>query len=258
MITSTSNPQIKNLSLLGKKAKARNEQGVFLAEGMKMFEEIPKEWIKSLYVSESFLSENEKFRKIMRMDYEAVTDAAFKAACDTKTPQGILAVVKMPEWDASEILAKQNGCYLLLENIQDPGNLGTMIRTAEAAGMTAVIANDTSADVFNPKTVRATMGSIFRMPYVKTGDFAGTVRKLKENGAVVHAARLNGEKLYDEPDYRGTCAFLIGNESGGLTDAAAELADSSVRIPMEGKAESLNAAMAAAILMYEAGRQRRS
>lgn len=257
MITSASNPRIKELALLGKKAKAREEQGVFLVEGMKMFEEIPKEWIRNLYVSESFLSENDNFRKIMKMDYEAVSDSAFKAACDTKTPQGILAVVNRPKWDFSEIFANSNGCYLFLENIQDPGNLGTMVRTAEAAGVTAVIASNTSADIYNPKTVRATMGSIFRMPFLEAGDFGGMIRKVKGNGVSIYAASLNGGKLYDEPDYRGACGFLIGNESGGLTDETAALADASVQIPIEGMAESLNAAIAAAILMYEANRQRR-
>lgn len=257
MITSASNPRVKELALLGKKAKARKEQGVFLAEGMKMFEEIPKEWIRSLYVSESFLSEDDKFRKVMRMDYEAMSDSAFKAACDTKTPQGILAVVEMPKWDFSEILSNPNGCYLFLENIQDPGNLGTMIRSAEAAGMTAVIASGSVADVYNPKTVRATMGSIFRMPFFEADDFRGTIRKMKDGGTALYAARLNGGMLYDEPDYKGACGFLIGNESGGLTGETAALADESVQIPMEGKAESLNAAVAAAVLMYEANRQRR-
>lgn len=257
MITSASNPRVKELALLGKKSKERKERGVFLAEGIKMFSEAPREWIQKVYVSESFMYGEENCRMVADVNYDILSDSAFKAACDTKTPQGILAVVKMPKWDFTEILADPDGCYLFLENIQDPGNLGTMIRTAEAAGITAVIASDTAADVYNPKTVRATMGSIFRMPYLETGDFKGVIRQVKENGAAIYAAHLQGGKLYDEPDYRGACGFLIGNESGGLTGETAALADETVQIPIAGKAESLNAAIAAAVFMYEANRQRR-
>lgn len=257
MITSTSNPRIKNLVLLGKKAKARKEQGVFLAEGRKMIEEAPKEWIRELYVSESYLAEKENDRRLRGMEYEVLSDHVMKAAADTQTPQGILAVVSMPRWDFAGITEKDSGCYLFLEDIQDPGNLGTMIRSGEAAGITAVIAGRGTVDLYNPKTIRSTMGSIYRMPFFVAEDLKQTICTMKEQGMKLYAAHLKGNRLYDEPDYRQKCGFLIGNEGNGLTEEIAGLADEYIRIPMEGSVESLNAAIAAAVLMYEANRQKR-
>lgn len=257
MITSTSNPQIKNLILLGKKAKVRREQRVFLAEGRKMFSEAPREWVRRIYVSESFLSEEKNRRLLEGRDFEVVADSVFHAASDTRTPQGILTVVSAPEWDFAEVTAEPGGCYLFLESIQDPGNLGTMLRTGEGAGIRAVIANQTTADLFNPKTIRSTMGSIYRVPFFVAEDFGGVISEMKSKGVKMFAAHLKGSVPYDEPDYRSACGFLIGNEGNGLTEDAAALADACVRIPMEGKVESLNAAIAATIFMYEANRQRR-
>lgn len=257
MITSTSNPQIKNLVLLGKKAKARKDQGVFLAEGRKMLEEVPKEWIRSLYLSESFVCDKKNWDMIRKLDYEVLSDHVMKAAGNTQTPQGILMIVSIPEWDFKKTIENKKGCYLFLENVQDPGNLGTMLRTGEAAGITAVIADASTVDLYNPKTIRATMGSIYRMPFFAAEDFRETIRQFKDSGTKLYAAYLGGEKMYDEPDYKGMCGFLIGNESKGLTEETAALADARIKIPMEGKVESLNAAAAAAVLMYEANRQRR-
>ncbi len=257
MITSTSNAQVKNLILLGKKAKARKEQGVFLVEGRKLSEEAPRDWIKATYVTESYLKEKEHQAHFNGLTYETLSDSVMKAAGGMQTPQGILTVVAMPEWDLKQTLEEKEGCYLLLEGIQDPGNLGTMLRTGEAAGITAVIANAGTVDVYNPKTVRATMGSIYRVPFFAVEDFYGTIRRLKARGINIYAAHLEGKRAYDAPDYRAGSGFLIGNEGNGLSDAATALADESVRIPMEGRAESLNASVAAAILMYEANRQKR-
>lgn len=257
MITSTSNPRIKKLVLLGKKAKARKEQGVFLAEGRKMIEEAPKEWIRELYVSESYFAEKENAGSLRGMEYEVLSDHVMKAAADTQTPQGILAVVSMPRWNFADITEKDSGCYLFLEDIQDPGNLGTMIRSGEAAGITAVIASKGTVDLYNPKTIRSTMGSIYRVPFFSADDFKRTICTMKEQRMKLYAAHLKGSRPYDEPDYRQKCGFLIGNEGNGLTEEIAGLADEYIRIPMEGSVESLNAAIAAAVLMYEANRQKR-
>jgi len=257
MITSTSNPQIKNLILLGKKAKARYEQGVFIVEGKKMVREAPREWIQNIYVSESYLTRKEHQDGLLGMEYELLSDHVLKAAAGTQTPQGILAVVRIPQWDFFRVFQADPVCCLLLEGIQDPGNLGTMLRTAEAAGITAVIASPETADLYNPKTIRATMGSIYRMPYFAPDDFYGALSDLKRRGIRIYAAHLKGSVSYDAPDYRGACAFMIGNEGKGLTGTAVGLADAAVKIPMQGKAESLNAAVTASVLMYESSRQRR-
>ena len=255
MITSAGNQQMKNLVLLMKKAKARNEQETFVVEGRKMAEEIPDGWLIQTYVSETFERENELF--LIGRDYEVVSDSVFKAVSDTQTPQGILCLVKKPSYRLNDLLSDKNAHLLIVESIQDPGNLGTMLRTGEGAGISGVIMNQSTVDLFNPKTIRSTMGSIYRVPFFVTDDLEQTILELKSQGIKVYAAHLKGTLCYDEPDYRGPSAFLIGNEGNGLSDVVADCADTYIKIPMQGQVESLNAAISAALLMYETSRQRR-
>ena len=156
-----------------------------------------------------------------------------------------------------DLLKKKNPMFLVLEDLQDPGNLGTMLRTGEGAGISGVIMNQSTVDLFNPKTIRSTMGSIYRVPFFVTDDLEQTILELKSQGIKVYAAHLKGTLCYDEPDYRGPSAFLIGNEGNGLSDVVADCADTYIKIPMQGQVESLNAAISAALLMYETSRQRR-
>jgi TrmH family RNA methyltransferase len=176
---------------------------------------------------------------------------------DTRTPQGILSVVEMPEYQLEQMLAQEHTLLLILEDIQDPGNLGTMLRTGEGAGVTGVIASGGTVDLYNPKTIRSTMGSIYRVPYLAAEDLEGMIRRIKDKGVALYAAHLQGSVSYETPDYTTACGFLIGNEGNGLTEKTARLADTYVRIPMAGKVESLNAAVSASLLMYECNRQRR-
>ena len=259
MITSSSNQQMKNIAMLMKKAKARREQGIFVVEGRKMCKEAPKDLLVKVYVSESFLAEPDAKELLADKDYEIVADSVFKSISDTQTPQGILCLVKIPQYKLGDLLCGENTHLLVLESIQDPGNLGTMLRTGEGAGITGVIMNQTTVDLFNPKTIRSTMGSIYRMPYYITSDLGATITSLREQyGVNVYAAHLKGRMQYDEPSYCKGTAFLIGNEGNGLSSEIAELADIYIRIPMEGEVESLNAAVSAALLMYETNRQRRN
>ena len=153
MITSTANKQVKNIIQLTKKTKERQMQRVFLAEGIRIFEEIPKDWLQSIYVSDSFLQKKECPDKINGMEYETVSDEVFQRMADTKTPQGILCVVKQPQYELEELLRGDRTSLLILEGIQDPGNVGTIFRTAEGAGATGIIMSG-CADLFAPKTVR--------------------------------------------------------------------------------------------------------
>lgn len=258
MITSSSNQQMKNITALMKKAKTRTEQGLFVVEGRKMFEEVPAAWLDKIYVSESFLQQEDAESLLADRAYEVVSDSVFKSVSDTQTPQGIMCLVRMPHYELSELLRGKDTHLLVLESIQDPGNLGTMLRTGEGAGVTGVIMNQTTVDLFNPKTIRSTMGSIYRVPFLVTKDLAGTIDAIKKEGVAVYAAHLKGKMQYDEPDYCGGTAFLIGNEGNGLSDETAGRADTYIRIPMEGKVESLNAAISASLLMYETNRQRRA
>lgn len=258
MITSTSNQQIKKLSLLMKKAKERKEQGLFVVEGVKMFGEAPREWLAGVYVSEQFVSNEEHHKLLSDVPYEIVADSVFRAVSDTQTPQGILAVVRMPKYTMDDMLRGDQTHLLILESVQDPGNLGTMVRTGEGAGITGVVMNRTTVDLFNPKTIRSTMGSIYRVPFVVADDLEQTLQMLKKRGVRLYAAHLKGQKQYDAFDYTGATGFLIGNEGNGLSDEIANAADSYIRIPMEGQVESLNAAISASLLMYECNRQRRN
>lgn len=256
MITSTTNNKIKRIVALGQKAKLRKEEDCFLAEGSKMFLEAPKSWMKEVYVSEAFLARCSFREELETYQYEVVSDEVFRKISDTKTPQGILCVLKRPHYDMEQMLAKQKPLLVILENLQDPGNLGTILRTGEGAGIDGVIMTKETADLFNPKVIRATMGSIYRMPYLYVDDIITCIEELKKRDIAVYAAHLDDSVCYDEPDYKKGTAFLIGNEGNGLKKETADKASQYIKIPMQGQVESLNAAIATSILMYEAAKQR--
>lgn len=261
MITSPSNKSVKEVVQLLQKAKSRKEKKLFVVEGIKMFLEAPEERIVKVYAAESFGKEmppacKEKLAALAGR-FETVADDIFRKMSDTKTPQGILCVVRQSEYSQEEMLEADAPLLVLLEDIQDPGNLGTMFRAGEGAGVTGIVMSGGTADIYNPKTIRSTMGSVYRMPFLYVEDLTETIGKLQEKGITVYAAHLQGAKIYDECGYRGKTAFLIGNEANGLRDKTAACADVSVKIPMEGKVESLNAAVAASVLLFEAARQRR-
>lgn len=260
MITSTANQQMKNLAALQRKSRERKARGLFVAEGPRMCFEAPREWVQSIYVSESFLQDEKMQQQLKDFDfpYEVVADSVFCSVADTQTPKGIMTVVKIPTYELQDLLQQERTQLLILEGVQDPGNLGTMLRTGEGAGITGVIMDRTTVDLFNPKTIRSTMGSLYRMPYYIAEDLGATIEAVKAQGVRLYAAHLAGELSYDRPDYTGACGFLIGNEGNGLSDEIARMADTYIRIPMQGQVESLNAAMSAGILMYECNRQRRS
>mgnify|MGYP004467939519 CR=1 FL=1 len=257
MITSASNARVKNVIQLNQKAKVRREQELFVAEGKKMFLEAPADWVSEVYVSESLSADKEIMERAEKFFCEIVKDSVFRQMCDTKTPQGILTVLKLPVWTEEDVLGGDAPLVMVLEDLQDPGNAGTILRTGEGAGVKGVLLTKTCVDITNPKVIRSTMGSIYRIPFLYVEDVVSLKKKLADRGIRTFAAHLKGENSYDREDYRGGTAFFIGNEGRGLTDSAAETADCLIRIPMCGKVESLNAAMAAGILMYEASRQRR-
>ncbi len=288
MITSVSNERVKHVAALQQKARQRREEGLFAVEGSRLFLETPESLIKEVYVTESFLermegsvdaheyersfAERARFKdygssfdakiteKLFHIGFETVSEQVFSKMSDTKAPQGILAVLAKQEYKREELFGTPSAAplLLLLENIQDPGNLGTILRAAEGAGVTGVILSSDCADIYQPKAVRSTMGSLFRVPFYQSTDLYQEIDFLKQNDVKVYAAYLQGSACYDSMDYLGGSAFLIGNEGNGLTREAAVAADMRVRIPMEGRLESLNAAVSAALLVYEAARQRRN
>mgnify|MGYP003527848557 FL=1 len=280
MITSVQNSKVKNIIKLLTKKKERQEQRLFVQEGLRFVQETPHQLLRGIYVSESFLSDESKRKELEKglatrlpMDetdgmmeillsdgntalYSTVTDEIMKKMTDTETPQGVCAVSEMPSYALDDILETTPSQLLILEDIQDPGNLGTMIRTAEGAGTTGIIMTKNTVDIFSPKASRATMGSLFRVPFTVTENLTETLKELKIRGVKTYAAYLGGEKTYLDIDCKKNIAFLIGNEGNGLKPETADMTDEIILIPMEGQLESLNAAMAAGILMYESHRQR--
>ena len=257
MITSNSNAQVKRLLQLQKKSKARNEEQVFLVEGLRMFLEVPTERVQKVYISETLYNKKKQDLDLEKFSVEILSDSVFSYVSDTKTPQGILCIVEQQKYNIEEFLNIKNPHFMVLDNLQDPGNLGTIVRTAEGAGVDAVFLSKESVDIYNPKTIRSTMGSIYRMPVVYVEDLLELLNTFRKKGIKSYAAHLEGKNSYDKEDYKGGTAILIGNEGNGLRDEVADSADVWVQIPMQGKVESLNAAIAASILMFEVYRQRR-
>ena len=266
MITSATNNKIKNASKLMSSSKLRHEKKLFIAEGRKMFAEACeylRDNIEEVYVSEKYfdilnstgLDElNSVVKdKLNSVNYEIVSDVVFKKLSDTVTPQGIITILKCQTYDINELLEQSDDelKILVLEGIQDPGNLGTMVRTAEAAGVKFILADKNTVDVYNPKVIRSTMGSIYRVPVIYTDDLLKAVEDLKALDVKVYAAHLKGNNSYKAEQFYKRRAILIGNEGNGLSDAITDKADILIKIPMKGKVESLNAAVAASLLMFE-------
>ncbi len=260
MITSESNGKIKEIVKLQKSARERRKRKCFLAEGVKMVREaFGCGKLRAIYFSEKFWeSRGQDWQEITgRVVWEVVSEPVFHKIADTVTPQGVLGVVEMPEHHLEELLDDSRKAYILLDDVRDPGNLGTILRTAEGAGMSGVIMSRETVDLFNPKVVRATMGAIFRVPFCYEENLARCIGALKSADIPVYGTMMDGSTVYDAPDYTGPVGIVIGNEANGISDEVAESLTGGIRIPMEGMLESLNASVAAGVLMYEIARQRR-
>lgn len=260
-ITSSQNPVLKELKAL-KQKKVREEKQLFFIEGIRFVEEALKE---SADIDKIFLSDkltqikggNEILERMQKGNYSmySLPDRLFKEISDTENPQGILATVRFNKLNTSDIPACGD-FYVVLDSLQDPGNMGTIIRTADAAGASGIIVSKGCVDIYNPKVLRSTMGSIFHVPVYNSEDMGEGIRQLKSMGVKVYAAHLEGALDYFEADMTGRCAVIIGNEAGGISSEIAGMADALVKIPMPGRAESLNASVAASLMMYEVVRLR--
>ncbi|MCR4434878.1 MAG: RNA methyltransferase [Clostridiales bacterium] len=260
-ITSSQNPVIKELKSLNKR-KSRGAENLFFVEGLRIVEEALEEGadIVRVLVSQEFtgtaagkaLLKNIRSKSIKLF---ILANSLYREMSDTKNPQGVMAVIKSKPLSLEEIMVK-NKFLVILDSIQDPGNMGTIIRTADAADAGGVIVSKGCVDIYNPKVLRSTMGSIFRVPVFLSADLEDTIKIVKSKGIRVCAAHLNGDISHFQLDRSPKTAFIIGNEANGISDEVAALADILVKIPMPGGAESLNASVAAALLMYEAVRWR--
>lgn len=252
-IESRQNPALRHLARLGREKKYRTAHGEMLCEGEKML----KEALDSGVTIDTLLLRTESMNVhpalVQRAEHGGAAvyqaeEALFRQASDVETPQGVLFSCAQPQWDADALQGASR--VLLLDGLQDPGNLGTILRTADAFALDAVILCEGCADPFAPKVVRATMGAVFRLPCPRL-PLAQSVGALRRNGLAVYAAALRGDSVPLSKAALSRAAVIIGSEGRGVSKQALLLADNCLLIPMAGRAESLNAGVAASIIIYE-------
>lgn len=259
-ITSLRNSIVKEIKGLYRK-RDRWENRLFLMEGIKIIEEAISNNINLKYIiyndkllltddGQNFYNNIINFPRLIN-----VTDNVFKEISDTDNPQGVLAV---GEFNLNSLDNDMDfkSSLLFLDGIQDPGNMGTIIRSCDAFKLDGIILGENCVDSYNPKVVRATMGSIFRVPIYYTKNNIDCLKKLKDNNFKLYATSLDGSVPNYDIDYSEKYVITIGNESRGVANSILEIADGLIKIPMPGNAESLNAGVAASIIMYEAMKQR--
>lgn len=260
-ITSLNNPLIKKVKSLYRK-KDRIKYNSFIIEGIKIIEEgLYSEYtLSNIIYTEKLLDTKDgkdffnKIKDLKSLVY--VSNNIFKDISDTENPQGILAIAEIKTREIQEMEEKERPFIIYLDEIQDPGNMGTIIRTGDAFNIDGIIISEGSVDPYNPKVVRATMGSIFRVPLYNVTNGLNELIELRQKGIKIYSASLENSISIYENDFREGFVLIIGNESKGVSEDLFALSDRLIRIPMPGKAESLNAGVAASIIMYEARKQR--
>ena len=258
VITSKDNETIKHIKKL-KEKKYRDEYKEFIVEGIKMVQEAIEEKadIKSIIICDDCKVQdslsNELKYEIAKFDCIYVAEKIFSGMSDVINPQGIMAIINKPSNSENEIDYTQD-TFLLLDNIQDPGNMGTILRTADSLNMSQIIVSKGSSDIYNPKVVRSTMGAIYRIKVVEVDDLVKIVKELKKHKINVYATDLKTDKSIYDVDYKKS-AIVIGNEANGVSERVLDEASVRIKIPMIGKTESLNAAVATSVILYEAHRQ---
>ena len=265
-IISPNNEKVKMVSKLVKSAKERKYSGLYVIEGARIAQELPFENLDTIFLTQDFYDKyvETNDRLLRRVNYAEgrdrcylVNDQVMKKLTDTETPQGFVATVKFREHSLEGLLGdgEEEPFILIVERLQDPGNMGTIIRAAEGGGVTGILVSYDSVDIYSPKVIRSTMGSIFRKKVAISYDLIRDVDKLRSHGVKVYAMHLDGSSMY-ETDLTGPVAFLIGNEGAGLSDEISSHTDKLIKIPMKGQVESLNAAISASLISYECMRQR--
>ncbi len=262
MLTSTKNPLVKQLRSLGDSAKDRREQGLFLVEGTHaLTEAIATAYpIAIVCCTEKWIATHSDLYNLLETSTDAVarleivSEEVLQAIATTKNPDGAIAAAVMPS--AKRINIKNLG--LALETIQDPANIGAIVRSAAAVDIDGMLVSSDSVDLTNPKIIRATAGQWFRCPMQTSAHLAEDIRKLQSQGVKAIATLASAETAYWDYDFRQPTLILLGNEGNGLSEKLIELADASVSIPQSDRVESLNVSISAALLLYEAKRQRRS
>lgn len=247
-ITSTANERIKFLRSL-KTKKGREKSGTYLLEGKRAVTDADAHGVTFECI---LVQRPEDFPFLEHMEQSRmfqVSENVMQALSDTQSPEGIIAQVRMHDTSFDE--NKLSGLIVFLDRLQDAGNLGTIIRTADAAGVGAVVLSPHCVELFNPKTIRATMSSVFNIPVMCAVNSIQALDAIKRKGYTVYAAALGGEDIYTAEAFASQkSCIIIGNEGNGITDAVLEYADRKIALPMRGGAESLNAGIAAGIFIY--------
>ena len=251
IISSKDNEIIKNIRKL-KEKKYRDLENSYMIEGIKLIKEAIEEnaVIKQIVMCEEFSDEEidkDTMFELARHNLIYVTKSVFNIITDVKTPQGIIAVVEKKK---NEDASYKEDIIIALDDIQDPGNLGTILRTADSANLKQIIVSKNTVDVYNPKVVRSTMGAIFRINIVEADNLKEELENAKTHGYKIMVTTLDAKKNIYNADYSKT-VIVIGNEANGVSKEIKDIADEKVIIPMLGKTESLNASVAGSIMIYE-------
>jgi RNA methyltransferase, TrmH family len=259
-IESASNPKIKNIIKLGKSSE-RKKQGVVLVEGYKEINAALKAGWKlvEIFYCGEFGGENPSFFGVSKDDkiIANVSREVFEKISGREKPDGYLAIFLEKKYSLEEMVLPANPLIIVLEGMEKPGNFGAILRTADAAGADLIIVNDAQLDVFHPQAIRGSIGAVFDQKIISLSR-EETIAWLKEKNITSYATSKRGEKNFYEFDYRGGTAFVLGAEHAGLSDEWRESADKYVKIPMVGIVDSLNLSASAAILLFEAVRQRKA
>lgn len=253
VITSKENEIIKNIKKL-KDKKYRDEQNKFIVEGIKMLQEAidEKAIIDKIVVCEECVSDGtigqDLLYEIAKHDCIYTSKKVFESITEVTNPQGILAV--MQKENGEDNISYEEDVIVVLDGIQDPGNLGTILRTIDSVNLKQVILSETTADPYNPKVVRSTMGAIYRVNMIRSKNIIETLKNIKKHKYEIVATSLQTDKSIYDIDYKKK-VIVIGNEANGVSKEVLDLANTKVKIPMLGKTESLNAAVATGIILYE-------
>jgi TrmH family RNA methyltransferase len=260
-ITSKDNATIKHLHTLSE-SKQRKKEQAFLIEGVKMVEEALRDnlGVKMVIASPSLVQHHGKgvlkLAENRSVEVLWISERLMDAIAESKTPQPVMAIVNMKAYSEQGLLANDAGLIVMAHQLQDPGNLGTIIRTAEAVGASGVAITSNTVDPFNPKAIRASMGSILRVPIVHSGDASAFIKTCKQKGFQTAATVLTGRTTHFDMDLKKPTVMVLGQEGAGLPQEIMADIDLQVRIPMASTIDSLNVATAAAVILYEAFRQR--
>ena len=274
IITSAQNPKVRNLLLLQEKSKARREQGLFVVEGRRELEHCLEAGftVRTVFVCPALAGEETLSSASLRDPVRAnapervpspaplaieIPESLYRKVAYRDSTEGIIAEVEARERSLEDLKLRENPLIVVLESVEKPGNLGAVLRSADAAGADAVIVCDPLTDLYNPNLIRASLGGVFTVPTVCASS-AETIAWLRARGIRILTAQLQDSSWYYDTDMTGGTALIMGTESTGLTNIWREAADAHIKIPMLGRLDSLNVSVSAAILLFEAVRQRNS